>query len=46
MCKELPLGDWFGLDPKRNGFNVSMNVSYIDLQVTLLGSGRLPPTFP
>jgi TonB-dependent receptor len=44
--KELPLGEWFSLDPVWNGFNVAMNVSYIDSEVTLLGSGETAADVP
>tara|TARA_R110001592_G_scaffold38609_1_gene127255 strand:+ start:99437 stop:102085 length:2649 start_codon:yes stop_codon:yes gene_type:complete len=44
--KELPLGEWFGLDPAWNGFNLSFNVSYIDSEVTLLGGGETAADVP
>ena len=44
--KELPLGEWFSLAPVWNGFNVAMNVSYIDSEVTLLGSGETAADVP
>jgi TonB-dependent receptor len=44
--KELPLGEWFGLDPIWNGFSVAFNASYIDSKVTLLGSGETADDIP
>ena len=44
--KDLPLADWFDLDPVWNGFNIAMNVSYIDSEVTLLGSGQTAADIP
>ena len=44
--KELLLGDWFDLDPMWNGLSLSMNVSYIDSKVTLLGSGETAADVP
>jgi TonB-dependent receptor len=44
--KELPLADWFDLDPMWNGFNLSFNVSYIDSRVTLLGADETAADVP
>ena len=44
--KELPFGDWFGLDPVWNGFNLMFNVSYIDSKVTLIGAGETADDIP
>ncbi len=44
--KALPLGDWFDIDPRWNGFNLAFNVSYIDSEVTLLGSGETADDIP
>jgi TonB-dependent receptor len=44
--KELPLGEWFGLDPVWNGFSVALNASYIDSKVTLLGPGETADDIP
>jgi TonB-dependent receptor len=44
--KELPLGEWLSLDPVWNGFNIAVNVSYIDSEVTLLGSGETAADVP
>jgi TonB-dependent receptor len=44
--KELPLGEWLSLDPVWNGFNIAVNASYIDSEVTLLGSGETAADVP
>lgn len=40
ITKSLPFSSWFGLPGYLEFFQVSANVSYIDSEVTLLGSGE------
>tara|TARA_R110002110_G_scaffold91264_2_gene237424 strand:- start:38554 stop:41199 length:2646 start_codon:yes stop_codon:yes gene_type:complete len=44
--KELYLADWFELHDNWNYFTVSFNVTYIDSEVTLLGSGETADDVP
>ncbi|MEM1112666.1 MAG: TonB-dependent receptor [Pseudomonadota bacterium] len=44
--KELLFGEWFGLDPMWNSFNLSFNMSFIDSEVTLLGNGETAEDVP
>jgi TonB-dependent receptor len=46
LRKDLYFGDWFGLDEAYNGFTLTFNLSYIDSEVTLLGSGETAADVP
>lgn len=44
--KELYFGTWFDMDPAWDGFRVSANISWIDSEVTLLGSDETGADVP
>ena len=44
--KDLYFGTWFDMDPWWDGFRLSANASYIDSEVTLLGSGETAEDIP
>lgn len=44
--KELTFNQWFGWDERLDYFNLTFNVSYIDSEVTLLGSGETADDVP
>lgn len=44
--KDLYLGTWFDMSPAWDGFRVAANVSWIDSEVTLLGSGETAADVP
>jgi TonB-dependent receptor len=44
--KDLYFGTWFDMDPAWDGFRISANVSWIDSEVTLLGSGETAADVP
>jgi len=44
--KDLYFGSWFDLNPVWDGFRVSANLSWIDSEVTLLGSGETAADVP
>lgn len=52
LRQELLLGDWFGIEGEGwngsiwNNFSLSANLSYIDSEVTLLGSGETAADVP
>ena len=46
LRKALYFGEWFGWDENWDGFNLSANVSFIDSEVTLLGSGETAGNVP
>jgi len=44
--KDLYFGTWFDMDPAWDGFRLSANISWIDSEVTLLGSGETAADVP
>ena len=46
LRKDLYFGDWFELDSDWNLFSLGFNISYIDSQVILLGSGETAADIP
>jgi len=46
LRKDLYFGTWFDLDPAWDSFRIAFNASYIDSEVTLLGSGETAEDVP
>lgn len=46
LRKDLFFATWFDLNPALDGFSVAFNASYIDSEVTLLGSGETANDVP